>query len=270
MWVNEFQKVNPNVRFKIEKTSSGQGLENVLQNKTDLGMISSEIPIEYDTVLWTAPIARLAVVPIISKKNPYLAKIQEIGLSKDDLLKIFTNSSEKFWGDRFGSTGKEPMNVYIHSDKSESNDIFACFLDVETFKLLGNTQVGDDNMLKTIQNDALGIGFCNMVYLLNPSTGDFVNDVEVLTFDFNSNGKIDEKEVCSKTYNNLQRAIWLGRFPHALTRELYLASNGKPQKAIVIEFLKWVLTDGQRFVNQQGYIEQHHGVVADKANELSQ
>lgn len=55
----------------------------------------------------------------------------------------------------------------------------------------------------------------------------------------------------------MQRAMWLGQYPCALTRNLYLVSNGKPSTKEVVEFLIWVLTEGQKLVPSQGYIELH-------------
>ena len=55
----------------------------------------------------------------------------------------------------------------------------------------------------------------------------------------------------------LQRAMWSGKFPCSLTRSLSLASKGKPVTKEVVEFLKYILTDGQRMVANEGYIELH-------------
>ena len=35
---------------------------------------------------------------------------------------------------------------------------------------------------------------------------------------------------------------------------IYFVSKGKPATVVVIEFLKWILTDGQKFVEEAGYV----------------
>jgi phosphate transport system substrate-binding protein len=49
-------------------------------------------------------------------------------------------------------------------------------------------------------------------------------------------------------------AINSGKYPSPPARELYLVSNGKPVTPLVRTFLEYILTDGQRFVNEAGYV----------------
>jgi phosphate transport system substrate-binding protein len=54
--------------------------------------------------------------------------------------------------------------------------------------------------------------------------------------------------------DNLIEAIADGKFPSPPARELYFVTNGKPQKEVVRKFLLWVLSEGQKYVNEAGYI----------------
>jgi phosphate transport system substrate-binding protein len=54
--------------------------------------------------------------------------------------------------------------------------------------------------------------------------------------------------------DDLIDAIASGKYPSPPARELYLVSNGKPQKEVVRKFLQWILNEGQNFVNEAGYI----------------
>ncbi len=49
-------------------------------------------------------------------------------------------------------------------------------------------------------------------------------------------------------------AIATNKYPSPPARELYFVSKGKPKNKAVVEFVNWVLTDGQKFVNEAGYI----------------
>jgi phosphate transport system substrate-binding protein len=70
----------------------------------------------------------------------------------------------------------------------------------------------------------------------------------------NGNGKIDAEENFYGSLDQIDKAIADGRYPSPPARELYLVSQGRPQKKLVSEFIKWVLTDGQKFVPESGYI----------------
>ena len=54
--------------------------------------------------------------------------------------------------------------------------------------------------------------------------------------------------------NDLIDAIAKGKYPSPPARDLYFVTKGKPTNKLVVEFLKWILADGQRYVNETGYI----------------
>ena len=62
--------------------------------------------------------------------------------------------------------------------------------------------------------------------------------------------------------------MWLGKFPCSLIRSLYMVTKGKPKTREVAEFLYWVITDGQKFVADNGYIELHSSEVQFLVNSL--
>ena len=49
-------------------------------------------------------------------------------------------------------------------------------------------------------------------------------------------------------------AIKDGRYPSPPARDLFFVCKGKPKKAVIKHFLNWVLTDGQKYVNEAGYV----------------
>jgi phosphate transport system substrate-binding protein len=53
----------------------------------------------------------------------------------------------------------------------------------------------------------------------------------------------------------MTNAIMQGVYPSPPARELYLVSNGSPQKREVRAFLQWVLTEGQKYVTETGFIK---------------
>ncbi|MEI7982567.1 MAG: phosphate ABC transporter substrate-binding protein, partial [Bacteroidota bacterium] len=46
-------------------------------------------------------------------------------------------------------------------------------------------------------------------------------------------------------------------YPSPPARDLYLVSGGKPVNKLVLTFLQWILNDGQKFVNEAGYVMIH-------------
>ena len=55
--------------------------------------------------------------------------------------------------------------------------------------------------------------------------------------------------------NDIIAAIAAGKYPSPPARELYFVAKGNPKNnKLLTEFIRWVLTDGQKFVHEAGYI----------------
>jgi phosphate transport system substrate-binding protein len=50
-------------------------------------------------------------------------------------------------------------------------------------------------------------------------------------------------------------AINEGRYPSPPARDLYFVSGGKPVNPLVKVFLRWILTEGQKYVHEAGYVD---------------
>jgi phosphate transport system substrate-binding protein len=68
--------------------------------------------------------------------------------------------------------------------------------------------------------------------------------------------------------DTIMRAIQTGRYPSPPARDLYLVSKGKPTDPVIIAFLDWILTDGQQFVHEGGYVELSEDKVINEKSKL--
>jgi phosphate transport system substrate-binding protein len=268
LWITAFNKSHPFVKFKVHANGSDQGQSDVLNGKVDLAMITSEIPKGIDTLLQIIPVARLGVVPVINSKNPYMADILHKGMTRDMLVELFTSENTKTWGDIYGKSAKDPIKIYIRADSSGAAKVFSKYLWVEPRDFRGNAIEGETRLIDAIKADPLALGFCNFVYTLDSTSKQFARELRVLPIDFNQNGVIDSKEKIFDNASQLQRAMWLGKFPCSLVRSLYLVTKGKPHSREVAEFLYWVITEGQQMVADHGYIELHSSEIQFMVNSL--
>ena len=78
--------------------------------------------------------------------------------------------------------------------------------------------------------------------------------IKVVPLDLNNNGKIDADENFYETIDDIVNAIATGKYPSPPARELYFVTKGKPTNPVVAEFIRWALTDGQKYVKESGYI----------------
>jgi phosphate transport system substrate-binding protein len=267
-WVTEFQKTHPYVKFKLNANGSGQGLRDVLAGKVDLAMISEELPKKQDSVLWIAPVVRLGVVPVISGKNPYRKEILEKGVTDENLLDLFTGKKSISWGELAGKPGKDMVKVYMRGDTAGATATLARFLSLERKDIKGIPVKGEKELIDQVKSDPLALSYCNFIYAFDPYKKEFLEDLKVVPIVFSGKEKQEGKAKIFDTYEHLQRAMWLGRYPSSLIRNLYLVSNGKPRTREIVDFIYWIITDGQRFVADNGYIELHSGEIQNLENAM--
>ena len=253
-WINEYQKIHPSVLFNLSPLGTGEVLPEIFSDKSDLVMISSELPDKLESKAWILPLAKLSVVMIVNKKNPYWPQILKTGIKKDDLAKVFTGEITS-WGNLFGEPGKHSVSVYFRSDKAGATDILSKFLWLDDQKLHGRGINGENLLIETIKGDPLAIGYCNFIYSFDPETKEFLDDIRIIPLDLNQNGSLDIKEKFYDNYTELQRAMWLGKYPCALNRPLQFVTSQKPSKKELNDFLKWIIIDGQKIVPEMGYME---------------
>ena len=114
---------------------------------------------------------------------------------------------------------------------------------------------GDPGMADAIKNDELGIGYNNIVYVFDMTTRKKYEGMEIIPIDLNANGTIDPEEQVYDSLDDIIGAIKNNVYPSPPARDLYFVSKGKPANEAVIAFMKWILTEGQKMVNECGYVE---------------
>jgi phosphate transport system substrate-binding protein len=254
-WSEEYKKENPDVRFNITGGGAGKGLADALAGVVDLGMFSREItPIELERGTWYVGLTIDAVIPAISADNPYINQIKERGLTQEEFKGIFIDGTITNWGDLLGTQEKKAIEVYTRSDACGAAETWAKYLGYKQEDLIGIGIFGDPGLAEAVAKDPLGVGFNNTIYVYDVRTGHKRPGAEVIPIDINGNRTIDPEEDFYENFSDVLAAIANGVYPSPPARELYFVSNGKPEKQIVIDFMKWTLTEGQQYVAEAGYV----------------
>ena len=254
-WAEEFKKVNPAVKIDISAGGAGKGMTDVLNNMVDIGMVSREInPEEVKKGALGFAVTKDAVVAVVSALNPALNDILAVGLKPDAGNDIWITGKYKTWGQAFNSKSKTPLHIYTRSDACGAAEVWAKYFGKKQEDLLGSGVFGDPGLALAVKKDPIGIGFNNIGYAYDFTTKKQISGIRVVPVDLNKNGKIDPEEDFYGTMNDLIEAITKGKYPSPPARDLYFVTHGKPTNKLVIEFLKWVLADGQKYVNDTGYI----------------
>jgi phosphate transport system substrate-binding protein len=263
-WSEEYKKENPGIRFNISAGGAGKGMTDALSGTVDLGMFSREISqAEKDKGVWWVGLCVDAVIPTISSTNPYIDSIKARGLSKSEFKAIYVDQTITDWNQIFKFGKSEKIQLYTRSDACGAAGTWAEYLSSKQEDLKGIGINGDPALAEAVSKDKNGIAFNNTNYVYDIKTGKKRPGIDVVPIDQNENGKIDTEEQIYDSFEAVLKAIADGNFPSPPARELYFVSKGKPEKNATIEFIKWTLTTGQKFVKEAGYVP----IKQEKINE---
>jgi phosphate transport system substrate-binding protein len=254
-WAEEFKKQYPGVRIDISAGGAGKGLTDALTGAVDLGMFSREImPAEMEKGIWWVAVTKDAVLPTISIRNPVINLLKKRGLTRQNFIDIFIERTLTKWGTATNAAISDKINVYTRSDACGAAGTWAQYLGKLQENLNGVGVYGDPGLADAVKNDPFGIGFNNTIYIYDQTTKKKYEGLDVIPIDINENGQIDEEENFYDSMDEIMNAIALGKYPSPPARDLYFVTKGKPKKEIVIRFLYWILTEGQVYVTEAGYV----------------
>ncbi len=257
-WAEEFRKIHPKVRIDISAGGAGKGMTDALSGIVDLGMFSREISdVEKAKGVWWVAVTKDAVLPTINANSPVLDIVKERGITRDEFIDIFINGKIKTWDKWLGDKTMDDvnMNVFTRSDACGAAQMWGAYLGKNQESLNGIGIFGDPGMADAVKSDIYGIGYNNVIYIYDISSRKKHQGLEVIPIDINGNGVIDDDENFYDSLDDMMVAIEEEKYPSPPARELYFVAKGKPESKEVIEFLKWIVTDGQAYVKEGGYVQ---------------
>src|SRR6476620_358211 len=239
-WSEEFEKLNPGVTFDIQAGGAGKGMTDALTGNVNLGMVSREItPEEVKKGAYGIAVAKDAGIPTINAANPYMAVLNQKGVTKAQLRDIWITGKIKNWKDITGS-GDLPLRVYTRSDAAGAPETWAKYLGGNQEDLKGTGIFGDPGLAEVVMNETSAIGYNNINYVYNVADGKPHAKISPLPLDLNENGTLDPDEKIYASLNDINKAIAENKFPSPPARPLYLVVKGKPEDEAVKAFLQWV------------------------------
>jgi phosphate transport system substrate-binding protein len=253
-WAEEFQKINPEVNFDISAGGAGKGMADALSGAVDIGMISRDITKDEEAkgAFWVA-VTKDAVFMVVNEKNPVLQDLLAHGVQQKTYVGIYITGEVKTWGQVVNRPEiTDDIHVFTRSDSSGAADTWAKYLGKKQEDLMGIGVMGDPGLLDAIVKDPLGIGYNNLNYAFDPSTGKFTQGTVVIPIDKNGNGAADADEKIASKTAAVDRVL-SGMYPSPPARLLYLATRGKPNP-LAQAFMVWILQDGQKYLTETGYI----------------
>ncbi|MGB8952201.1 MAG: substrate-binding domain-containing protein [Candidatus Aminicenantales bacterium] len=254
-WAEEFQKVNPRVKIDIQAGGAGKGIADVLGGMVDIGNVSRDIHSqEVQRGAFAIAVTKDGVVATVSAKNPFLKEILNKGLTREQFIDIWIENKPTAWGKVLGTKDKAAIHVYTRSDACGAAETWAAFLGKRQEDLGGVGVYGDPGLADAVRRDPLGIGYNNINYAYDTKTLKPVKGLGIVPIDLDGSGQIEPGENFYATRDAITEAIAENHYPSPPARDLYFVTKGKPATRAVKVFIEWVLTEGQKYVPETGYI----------------
>jgi len=249
----EYGKLHPNLEIKNELLDVRGFTEN-LNEKAGMVFCSNESVVTFnDPTLLKIVVGRNVIVPVINAENPFYSIFEQNGISVKSLRDIVATDKAD-WSIFKEIDSKELLQVYLLNDESAKLAL-AQFLDLSQEKVAKVHTKSAKEIIRLVQKDKYAIGFCQLVNLAESGRQEFVENIKLLPIDKNENGRIDYHEEIYGSLYDFERGVWIGKYPQTLVQNIYSVSSSVNPNEKAFEFLSWVVTDGQQFMEHIGLSE---------------
>ncbi|AXR78413.1 PstS family phosphate ABC transporter substrate-binding protein [Natrarchaeobaculum sulfurireducens] len=259
VWADMYED-QTGVTFDISGGGTGVGVSDLFNGQVDVAMMGRDPDEEeLEEGLIAVPMLIDTVVGTVNVDNPVYDELRENGLTREDLEAIFTREITN-WGDVADADVDEEITVYGRSDSSAAYQQWGDFLggdgdkhtESELENLADANHNGDQSVAEAIGRNENAVSLNNINYVYDLGSGELESDVRPIPLDIDGDG-LSEDEDFYETRDEFLEAVEAGIYPAPPAREMFLAADdGFEDEAY--DFVEWVLTDGQEYVSENGYV----------------
>lgn len=250
-WIDEYNKVNPNIQIVIESRGSADPLRfDILAEVYEQ---EEEIKKNREYI----NVGRYAVLPVATAGSSFAKTYTEKGLDKDLIKQIFFH--DIFADKEKQKPVKAPFTVYTRLQKAGVPIVFASHFGYEQKNIKGSAIAGaDSHLLKALLRDSAGVTYLPLPLIYDEQTRKPINGLTVLPVDLNGNGKVSDNEKFYATLDHVIERLETmepGDIKNIPVEYLHLSVDKQKASPEAIDFLKWVNEHGQNNLHAFGYLK---------------
>jgi phosphate transport system substrate-binding protein len=266
-WATEYEKTHTNISIDINANGAGAGMADALKGIANIGMVSRGIDSSEITqgAFWVS-VGKDAVVATMNANNPVKDKILSRGVTKQQFKDIFITGNISTWGQLVGDVNiTNKIIVYTRSDACGAADTWAKFMGKYVQNDIGShvdidrlsAVNGDNALVSAVQGNRFAIGYDNTGYVYTKKLADNsvipADGMLPVPIDLDGNGTLDQKENIYANRTIIVNAIIENVYPSPPARVENLVTLHQ-FTGITKDFIHWILTTGQQYVLDTGYV----------------
>ncbi len=255
-WIAEFKKEYPDVPFRIiARGGVNVDSANLIINAHKLH------PEEIKGGNYVVNIGRYALLPVTNTKNPLAAEWSKKGIKEKQLKKLFFKKYDPFneaEEPKEKETNEYKPTIYTRAQKACAPITFARNYGFEQDDIVGKPIGGDDkHLIVAIEKDTNGLTYNNLGFIYDVTSREVKDKLSVVPIDLNGNGKLDEDEKFYTTLDDVISRLEKGKTPGIAIEYINISYPGQVAETNrnISIFLDWVLTKGQKFNHELGFLD---------------
>ncbi len=258
VWAEKYRE-ETGIKIEVYGGGAGKGMADALNGMVDIGMVSRDIYLEeIERGAFWVSVAKDCVVATINSNNPVVNDVLQKGIKREIFVDIFITRNITLWGEVVGKSDvTDSIHVYTRADQCGAAKTWAKYLGNYTQDDLSNAAdsavESDPGIAEIVRGDFQGIGYNNLNFAYDARTGKPVKGIVVVPIDLDEDGILEDNERFYETRGELINAVKNEIYPSPPARELYLVTKGN-FTGRAKEFVRWILTEGQKYVPGSGYI----------------
>jgi ABC-type phosphate transport system substrate-binding protein len=246
-WVNEYNSTNPEIQVEWAAKNSEDVDLRIVANVDNVDAADGSLINEGKSITY---VGRSALLPVTTKENPLYKQIAGKKFGKKELKRLFFAddpfSDDEPVKDKF----KEQLTVYSGSGKASGAAFFASYFGQNSSDFRGKKIQGDDiYLLHAIGKDPTGVTFNNLSYIYDLKDRQLKDEITLLPLDVKRN----HYEVIKS--ENLDKTIMLLENEKVELIPVLNIGFAYDEQPGVRQFLKWIITEGQEFNHQFGFLQ---------------
>jgi glycine cleavage system H lipoate-binding protein len=190
-----------------------------------------------DTESWMMSIGREVMIPVMNENHPLRTRIEQQGISPGEFAAMLK--------------GKEPL--YVGNEPGAASYV-AEFMGVGMKDIPESMLKPENELMELIRTNPAIMGFIRLTSVIDPENQRFLKGISPVPIDVNGNGILDHPENIYRSAGELIHGITIGKYPRSLYSRVYAITPGKPVEKGDLAFLKWLLQDGQEYLELSGLV----------------